>query len=109
MFFIDLDGRRVHFAGLTANPGRARTTQQARNLVVGITVGAAVAPRRVLTVEWEGEFAISRAVDRRPGRRHRLRQLSNADLRRQYIHDTRPLLEDLGIEVPSNRLNRRFL
>ena len=51
MFFIELDGRRVHFAGLTANPDRAWTTQQARNLVVGITVGAAVAPRWVLTVE----------------------------------------------------------
>jgi 1,2-phenylacetyl-CoA epoxidase catalytic subunit len=38
-----------------------------------------------------------------------LRQLNNADLRRQYINDTRPLLEELGIEVPSNRLNRRFL
>lgn len=38
-----------------------------------------------------------------------LRQLNNADLRRQYINDTRPLLEDLGITVPANRLNRRFL
>ncbi len=38
-----------------------------------------------------------------------LRQKNNADLRRDYIADTRPLLEDLGIEVPSNRLNRRFL
>lgn len=38
-----------------------------------------------------------------------LRQLSNADLRRQYIDDTRPLLDELGITVPSNRLNRRFL
>jgi ring-1,2-phenylacetyl-CoA epoxidase subunit PaaA len=38
-----------------------------------------------------------------------LRQLNNADLRRQYVNDTRPLLEELRIEVPSNRLNRRFL
>ena len=38
-----------------------------------------------------------------------LRQLNNADMRRQYIHDTKPLLEELGIVVPSNRLNRRFL
>jgi len=38
-----------------------------------------------------------------------LRQKNNADLRRQYIADTKPLLVDLGIEVPSNRLNRRFL
>ncbi len=38
-----------------------------------------------------------------------LRQKNNADLRRQYIHETKPLLAELGIEVPSNRLNRRFL
>ncbi len=38
-----------------------------------------------------------------------LRQQSNSALRRQYINDTRPLLEELGIQVPSNRLNRRFL
>jgi 1,2-phenylacetyl-CoA epoxidase catalytic subunit len=38
-----------------------------------------------------------------------LRQKNNADLRRDYIADTRPLLEEIGIEVPSNRLNRRFL
>ena len=28
---------------------------------------------------------------------------------RQYIDDTRPLLIDLNITVPANRLNRRFL
>ena len=38
-----------------------------------------------------------------------LRKKNNADLRRQYIADTRPLLDELGIEVPPNRLNRRFL
>ncbi len=38
-----------------------------------------------------------------------IRQKNNADLRRQYIEDTRPLLKELGIEVPDNRLNRRFL
>lgn len=38
-----------------------------------------------------------------------LRQKNNADLRRDYIADTRPLLEEIGIEVPANRLNRRFL
>ncbi|MEM7095845.1 MAG: Phenylacetic acid catabolic protein [Actinomycetota bacterium] len=38
-----------------------------------------------------------------------LRQKNNADLRRQYIAETRPLLEEIGITVPSNRLNRRFL
>lgn len=38
-----------------------------------------------------------------------LRQKDNADLRRQYVAETRPLLEDLGITVPADRLNRRFL
>jgi ring-1,2-phenylacetyl-CoA epoxidase subunit PaaA len=38
-----------------------------------------------------------------------LRQKNNADLRRQYIADTRPLLEELDITVPADRLNRRFL
>ena len=38
-----------------------------------------------------------------------LRQQSNADLRHQYVTETRPLLEELGIRVPANRLNRRFL
>jgi ring-1,2-phenylacetyl-CoA epoxidase subunit PaaA len=38
-----------------------------------------------------------------------LRKKNNADLRRQYIAETRPLLEQIGIEVPENRLNRRFL
>jgi ring-1,2-phenylacetyl-CoA epoxidase subunit PaaA len=38
-----------------------------------------------------------------------LRQKNNAELRRQYIADTRPLLDELGIDVPEDRLNRRFL
>ncbi|MFN0164456.1 MAG: Phenylacetic acid catabolic protein [Burkholderiales bacterium] len=38
-----------------------------------------------------------------------LRKKNNADLRRQYIAETRPLLEKVGINVPDNRLNRRFL
>ena len=38
-----------------------------------------------------------------------LRQRNNEDLRNQYIADTRPLLEELRIEVPDDRANRRFL
>lgn len=38
-----------------------------------------------------------------------LRQKNNEELRQQYIADTRPMLEKLGIEVPEDNANRRFL
>ncbi|MTV25725.1 phenylacetic acid degradation protein [Nitriliruptoraceae bacterium ZYF776] len=38
-----------------------------------------------------------------------LRQKNNEELRQQYIVDTRPMLEKLGIEVPDDTANRRFL
>jgi 1,2-phenylacetyl-CoA epoxidase catalytic subunit len=38
-----------------------------------------------------------------------LRQKNNAELRAQYIADTRPMLERLGINVPNDLANRRFL
>jgi hypothetical protein len=34
LFFIELDTRRVHLAGATANPNGAWVTQQARNLLL---------------------------------------------------------------------------
>jgi putative transposase len=34
--FIELDTRRVHLAGVTANPDGAWVTQQARNLLLGL-------------------------------------------------------------------------
>ena len=38
-----------------------------------------------------------------------LRKKNNEELRQQYISDTRPMLEEMGIEVPDDRANRRFL
>jgi len=38
-----------------------------------------------------------------------IRQRGNEELREQYIADTRPMLEKLGIEVPEDIANRRFL
>lgn len=38
-----------------------------------------------------------------------LRQKNNEDLRQQYTADTRPMLEKLGIDVPDDTANRRFL
>jgi ring-1,2-phenylacetyl-CoA epoxidase subunit PaaA len=38
-----------------------------------------------------------------------LRKLSNEELRQQYVADTRPLIEAIGIVVPADTLNRRFL
>ena len=37
-----------------------------------------------------------------------IRRAGNDELRRQYIADTRPLLERIGIQVPDDSLNRRF-
>jgi len=39
----------------------------------------------------------------------RLKRLGNEELRRAYINEVRPLLEGLGLEVPDERSNRRFL
>jgi putative transposase len=36
LIFIELDTRRVHLAGVTANPDGAWVTQQARNLLLGL-------------------------------------------------------------------------
>lgn len=38
-----------------------------------------------------------------------LRKLNNEQLRQQYIADTRPLLEEIGITVPDDTANRKFL
>jgi hypothetical protein len=36
LFFIELDSRRVHLAGVTANPNTTWVTQQARNLLLAL-------------------------------------------------------------------------
>ena len=36
LFFIELDTRRVHLAGVTANPNNAWVAQQARNLLLAL-------------------------------------------------------------------------
>jgi 1,2-phenylacetyl-CoA epoxidase catalytic subunit len=38
-----------------------------------------------------------------------IQKMGNAALRQQYIADTRPLLARIGIEVPDDELNRRYL
>lgn len=38
-----------------------------------------------------------------------LRELNNEELRAQYVAETRPLIESLGIVVPPDTENRRFL
>jgi ring-1,2-phenylacetyl-CoA epoxidase subunit PaaA len=38
-----------------------------------------------------------------------LRQKDNEQLRQEYIADTRPMLERIGIDVPDDTANRRFL
>lgn len=38
-----------------------------------------------------------------------LRQKNNEELRQQFIADTRPMLDKLGITVPDDTANRRFL
>ena len=38
-----------------------------------------------------------------------IRQAGNEELRKQYITDTRPMLEKLGIVVPDDKANRQYL
>jgi putative transposase len=54
LFFIELDTRRVHLAGITANPTGAWVAQQARNLVM--TPGVGLSSRKFLIRDRDTKF-----------------------------------------------------
>lgn len=54
LFFIELESRRVHLAGVTANPDGAWVTQQARNLLMEI--GERDKPVRFLVRDRDSKF-----------------------------------------------------
>jgi putative transposase len=58
LFFIELDRRRVHLAGVTANPSGAWATQQARKLAIALAGATAV---RFLIRDRDAKF--TRAFD----------------------------------------------
>jgi putative transposase len=55
LFFLELDSRRVHFAGCTANPDGHWTSQQARQLAWSLTERAT--PARFLIHDRDSKFS----------------------------------------------------
>jgi putative transposase len=59
LFFIELDTRRVHLAGVTANPNGAWVTQQARNFLLMLSERG----RRLRFVARDRDAKFSRTFD----------------------------------------------
>ena len=57
LFFIELDTRGVHLAGVTAHPDSAWVTQQARNLL--LVLGERARPVRFLLRDRDAKFCRS--------------------------------------------------
>jgi hypothetical protein len=57
LFFIDLETRRVHLAGVTANPNGQWVTQQARNLL--LVLGEQGRRARLVLHDWDAKFSRS--------------------------------------------------
>ena len=57
LFFIELDTRRVHLAGVTVHPDSAWVTQQARNLL--LVLGERARPVRFLLRDRDAKFCRS--------------------------------------------------